>query len=117
MTNYQKIRAEIQEILCSYEYHPTVAVEIYGKLTYLNEASVRALSVMAKEKAQESKEAFKEFTDNVIVYSGKTKRKSAYKMTFKESGRFIEQFEPGFFDTCGRLWMQTLKAERDLYNS
>ena len=114
MNNYQKIRAEIQEILCSYEYHPTVAVEIYGKLTYLNEASVRALQIMALRKAQESEEAFKEFTENVIIYSGRTKRKSHYKMAFKKNGMWAKQFEPGFYDTCGRMYMHILKQGREL---
>lgn len=114
MNNYQKIRAEIQEILCSYEYHPTVAVEIYGKLTYLNEASVRALQLIALRKAQESEEAFKEFTENVIVYSGSTKRNSHCKMEFQKTGRFVGQFEPGFYDACGRMHIHILRVEKGL---
>lgn len=106
------VRNEMNSILREVGYKTNkVAVEIYGKLFYLDEAHIRALQVVAMQKAEESDEAFKEFTDNVVVYSGATKRRSKYTMTFKKTGGFIEKFEPGFVDVCTELDMKITRAE------
>lgn len=85
-----------------------VAVEVYGKLFYMTEAEVRALQVMAKRKAEQSDEAFKEFTDNIIVYSAGTKRRSKHTMVFRKDGCFANDFEPGFMDVNEKLAMIVL---------
>ena len=89
-----------------------VAVEINGKLDYYTEAEIRALQVIARRKALESDEAFKEFTDNVIVYKGRCKGhlrdKSSRIMHFRKDGRFEEPFDPGFFSVCDDLAMLLL---------
>ena len=106
------VRNEMNSILREVGYKTNkVAVEIYGKLTYLDEAHIRALQVMANIKSEESDEAFKEFTDNVVVYSGSTKRRSKHTMTFKKTGGFVEKFEPGFINICPELDMKVLQAE------
>lgn len=104
-----KVRKELHNTLREFGYTTDkVAVEFYGKLFYLNEAQIRALQVMAKRKAEESDEAFAEFTNNVVVYSGRTKRKSLHTMTFRKDGSFVECFERGFYDTCSNLTIELL---------
>lgn len=66
---------------------------------------------MAMRKAEQSEEAFKEFTDNVIVYSSRHKSKAKYTMTFKKTGGFEEKFEPGFIDTNTSFDMEIIRAE------
>lgn len=89
-----------------------VAVEMYGKLDYLTEREIRALQVIAKRKAEESDEAFKEFTDNVIVYKGRCKGhlrdKSSRIMHFRKDGKFSDEFDPGFYDVCCNLAFELL---------
>lgn len=78
-----------------------VAVEVNGKLDYYTEAEIRALQVVARRKALESDEAFKEFTDSVTVYKGRCKGhlrdKSSRIMHFRKDGKFEEEFDPGFY--------------------
>ena len=106
--NYDKfseIRHEVRSgILAKMRYHQKVAAEVYGKIVYLTEPEVRALQVLAKRKAEDSDEDFKEFTDNVIIYSHCHKRRSKYKMIFRKDGNFENEFEPGFFDVNKRLY-------------
>ena len=80
-----------------------VAAEIYGRRVYITEAEVRALQILAKRRAEESEEAFLEFCENVIVYSGSRKRSSKHIMLFAEDGSFINDFEDGFFDVNYKL--------------
>lgn len=106
------VRNEMNSILREVGYKTNkVAVEIYGKLTYLDEAHIRALQVLAMQKAKESDEAFKKLTDNVVVYSGATKRRSRHTMTFKKTGGFVEKFESGFVNVCTELDMKIIRAE------
>lgn len=106
------VRNEMNSILREVGYKTNkVAVEIYGKLTYMNEMQIVTLQVMAKRKAEESEEAFKEFTDNVIVYSGPTKRRSKHTMIFRKDGCFKNDFEKGFVDIVPALTMEVLQAE------
>ncbi len=95
---YDDVCAQISGVLRQYKYVNKVAAEIYGKLVYLNEHQVRALQVICKRKADVSEELWKEFVDNVIVYSGRTKRKSKHKMIFRKDGIFYNEFEGGFYD-------------------
>ena len=111
-TNYDKfseIRHEVRTgILAKMRYHSKVAAEVYGRVCYLTEAEVRALQVLAKRKAEESDEAFKEFTENVIIYSHCRKRKSKYRMVFQKDGSFENDFEDGFFDINSKLALEIL---------
>lgn len=101
---FAEVRHEVRTgILAKMRYHQKVAAEVYGKICYLTEAEVRALQVLAKRKAEESDEAFKEFTENVIVYSHCRKRISKHKMIFRKDGKFENDFEPGFYDVNGKL--------------
>jgi len=106
--NYDKfseIRHEVRSgILAKMRYHQKVAAEVYGRFVYITESEVRALQVLAKRKAEESDEAFKEFTDNVIIYSHNSKRRSKHMMIFRKDGKFENDFEPGFFDVNKRLY-------------
>ena len=106
--DYRHVVSELRSILRSYGYSKTIAVEIYGKLLYLTEAEVRALQIMAKEKAEESEESFNEFCENVIVYSGCKKRSSKYKMIFQKDGNFQNNFERGFFSACANMALEIL---------
>lgn len=104
MNSWQKINIEIRDTLREFGYRTNlVAVEIYGRQKYLNEYQVRALQIIAKRRAEISDEAFKEFTDNVIVYSGRYKRKSTHIMHFGKDGKFIDDFDPGFYDANSNL--------------
>lgn len=101
---FSGIRHEVRTgILAKMRYHQKVAAEVYGKIVYLTEPEVRALQVLAKRKAEESDEAFKEFTDNVIIYSHCHKRRSKHKMVFRKDGKFENDFEPGFYDVNSNL--------------
>lgn len=86
-----------------------VAVEINGKLDYYTETEIRALQVIARRKALESDEAFKEFCNTVTVYRGRCKgqpRKAGYDiMHFNKDGKFEETFFPGFYDVSDNLAM------------
>ena len=104
---FSDIRHEVRTgILAKMRYHQKVAAEVYGKIVYLTEPEVRALQVLAKRKAEESDEAFKEFTDNVIIYSHCHKRRSKHKMIFRKDGKFENDFEPGFYDVCSLLALE-----------
>ena len=106
---FSEIRHEVRTgILAKMRYHQKVAAEVYGKIVYLTEPEVRALQVLAKRKAEESDEAFKEFTDNVIIYSHCHKRRSKHKMVFRKDGKFENEFEPGFFDVNSTLVLEIL---------
>lgn len=106
---YNKVRREVRvDILHALRYHHKVAAEIYGKLVYITEAEVRALQILAKRRAEESEEAFLEFCENVIVYSGSSKRSSKHIMMFAEDGTFINDFEDGFLDVCPKLALQLI---------
>ena len=101
---FAEIRHEVRVgILRDLHYHAKVAAEIYGRLVYITEAEVRALQILAKRRAEESEEAFLEFCENVIVYSGSRKRSSKHIMLFEEDGSFINDFEDGFFDVNYKL--------------
>lgn len=95
-------------ILAKMRYHQKVAAEVYGKICYLSEPEVRALQVLAKRKAEESDEAFREFTDNVIIYSHMHKRRSKHRMIFRKDGKFENDFEDGFFDVNYKLALEIL---------
>lgn len=106
---FSEIRHEVRTgILAKMRYHQKVAAEVYGKIVYLTEPEVRALQVLAKRKAEESDEAFKEFTDNVIIYSHCHKRISKHKMVFRKDGKFENDFEPGFYDVNSKLAIELL---------
>ena len=106
---FSEIRHEVRTgILAKMRYHQKVAAEVYGKIVYLTEPEVRALQVLAKRKAEKSDEAFKEFTDNVIIYSHCHKRRSKHKMVFRKDGKFDNDFEPGFFDVNSNLTFEIL---------
>lgn len=110
--NYDKfseIRHEVRSgILAKMRYHQKVAAEVYGRLVYITESEVRALQVLAKRKAEESDEAFREFTENVIVYSHQSKRRAKHRMVFRKDGKFENDFEPGFFDVNSNLVFEIL---------
>lgn len=106
---YNKVRREVRvDILHALRYHHKVAAEIYGRLVYITEAEVRALQILAKRRAEESEEAFLEFCENVVVYSGASKRSSKHIMMFSVDGSFVNDFEPGFFDVNTKLAMDLL---------
>ena len=101
---FNEVRKEVRvDILYKLHCHTKVAAEVYGKLVYLTEPEVRALQVLAKRKAKESAKAFLEFTSNVVVYSGASKRSSKHIMMFSVDGSFVNDFEPGFFDVNYKL--------------
>lgn len=106
--DYRATFYEARRVARKYGYCKTIAVEISGKLLYMTEGEVRALQILAKEAALESKEAFEDFCKNVIVYSNYNKRKSKYTMTFTKSGNFLEEFENGFFTANDKMAAEIL---------
>ena len=106
---FAEIRHEVRTgILAKMRYHQKVAAEVYGRPCYLTEPEVRALQVLAKRKAEESDEAFREFTENVIIYSHRYKRRSKHTMIFRKDGLFENKFEPGFFDVNDMLFFEII---------
>lgn len=103
------IRRELNATLREFGYKTNkVAVEIYGKLYYLTEVEIRGLQVMAKRAAEKSDESFKEFTENVIVYSSRYKSRAKHTMVFRKDGCFANDFEPGFEDMNDKLIFEIL---------
>ena len=100
MENYQ---IEARRIARKYKYYPKIAAEINGKILYLNEGEVRALQIIAKQKAEESDEAFEQFCKDVIIYSHVKKRISKHKMIFRKDGKFANEFECGFFSANSEM--------------
>ena len=112
--DYRVIMSQAHKIMREFGYCKTVAAEIRGKLLYLTEGEVRALQIMAKQKAEESEEAFKEFCDEVIVYSGCKKRSSKHRMIFQKDGCFKDDFENGFFSACAMMSIELLRTNNRL---
>lgn len=114
MEKYIEIKHEILRVMQEFGYknYDKVAVEIYGKLTYLTESEIRALQIIAKRKAAESDEAYQEFCKNIIVYNGphkgRKKDKSNRIMHFGKDGYFDNSFEGGFMDLCGKMSRELL---------
>ncbi len=109
---FHEVKREVIATLREFGYKTNkVAVEIYGTLVYMDEPHIRALQVMVMRKAEESEEAFKEFTENVVVYSARCKSRALHKMTFKKTGGFEEKFEPGFVTVNTALDMEIIRAE------
>lgn len=106
--DYRETFYAARKIARNYGYVKTIAAEIYGKILYLTEGEVRALQIMAKEKAEESDEAFNEFCENVIVYSNVKKKSSKYKMKFQKDGNFENNFENGFFSANAMMALEIL---------
>ena len=109
---FHEVKREVIATLREFGYKTNkVAVEIYGTLVYMDEPHIRALQVMAMRKAEESEEAFKEFTENVIVYSARCKSRALHKMSLKKTGGFEEKFESGFVTVNTALYMEIIRAE------
>lgn len=106
--DYRTIMSQAHKIMFKYGYSKTVAAEIRGKVLYLTEGEVRALQIMAKQKAEESEEAFKEFCEEVVIYSGCKKRSSKHRMIFQKDGCFKNEFEKGFFSACAMMSLELL---------
>lgn len=108
-TNTNNTIAEIRNAMKKAGYRTNkVAVEIYGKLMYMTETEIRALQVVARDKANESEAAFNEFCSNVIVYSSRSKRKAKHTMIFRKDGKFSNEFETGFYDVNSNLAFEIL---------
>lgn len=101
--DYRETLYAARRVARTFGYVKTIAAEIYGKILYLTEGEVRALQIMAEEKAEESDEAFNEFCENVIVYSNVKKKISKHKMKFQKDGSFENDFENGFFSACALM--------------
>lgn len=102
VTNIEKrnsVRRAMLKELVNVNYINKVAVDIYGSIHYLTEAQVRALQVIAAKIALQGSKAFKEFTNNVIVYSGRDITHSKHVMHWQPNGKFIETFDKGFMTT------------------
>ena len=109
--SYNEVRHEIINVLNETgKYTNKVAVEICGKLKYLNEAEVRALQVIAARKAIESKEEFNAFVKNITIYNGRTKteakRNTPSVIEILEDGRLKDPFRPGFYNVDKELVLQ-----------
>ena len=108
---HNQVISAMKEQLIMRNSHEHLAAEIYGKLVYLTEREVRALQVLAVEKAKQSEEEWREFCANVVVYSN-SKKKNSYQLHWKKDGRFYESMETGFFDVCGSLTLVLYKEDK-----
>ena len=89
--------------LADVQYFNKVAVDIYGKVYYLDEAQVRALQVVAAKLSNTDKIAFEDFKRNVVVYSGKSIDQSKHEMGWENKGFFIRSFQKGFYNADNEL--------------
>lgn len=88
--------------LANVHYIDKVAVDIYGKIHYLTKDQVRALQIVAAKLANNDKEAFEDFKNNVIVYSGRDITHSTHQMHWTNRGHLgylKEDFEEGFYSS------------------
>lgn len=98
-TKRNQVNAAVLSELINVQYVNKVAVDVYGKIYYLDEAHVRALQVVAAKLAATNKEAFEDFKKNVIVYSGRDITHSNHVMYWQDNGKFIKTFDKGFMTT------------------
>ena len=96
-TKEKAIRNAVLKELANVHYINKVAVDIYGKIHYLTEAQVRALQVVAAKLANTDKEAFEDFRENVVVYSGRDITHSEYVVRWRDNGFFEDSFQGGFY--------------------
>lgn len=111
--DYRAIMSQVHKVMRKFDCCKTVAAEIRGKLLYLTETEVRALQIIAKQKAEESEEVFKEFCEDVVIYSGCKKRSSKHRMIFQKNGCFENEFEKGFFSACGMMAIELMSMNLD----
>ena len=105
-TKSKDIRRAVRKELTNIHYINKVAVDIYGKIEYLTKDEVRALQIVAAKLANFDKEAFEDFKDNVIVYSGRDITHSDHVVHWTNKGRFEDDFQIGFYS-----------SERDLFSA
>ena len=98
-TKGKAIRAAINKELAAVHYINKVAVDVYGKIEYLTKDQVRALQIVAAKLANNDKEAFEDFKNNVIVYSGRDITHSTHQMHWTNRGYFKEDFQKGFYSS------------------
>lgn len=106
VTNIEKrnsVRKAMLKELINVNYSNKVAVDIYGSIHYLTKDQVRALQIVAAKIALQGSKVFKEFTDNVIVYSGRDITHSKHVMHWQPNGKFIETFDKGFMTANDEL--------------
>lgn len=96
-TKRNQVNVAVLSELINAQYVNKVAVDVYGKIYYLDEAHVRALQVVAAKLAATNKEAFEDFKKNVIVYSGRDITHSNHVMYWQDDGKFIRTFQKGFY--------------------
>lgn len=108
-TKEKAIRNAVLKELANVHYINKVAVDIYGKIHYLTEAQVRALQVVAAKLANTDKEAFEDFRENVVVYSGRDITHSKHVVHWRDNGFFEDNFQEGFYsivyDLLGLLYV------------
>lgn len=101
--NYLKVKREVDRILANNHYYKLVAVEFVNdppalnKLVYWNEAQIRAFQLYVKKVyREEGEEAYQELMRRVIIYNGRTKRRSK-RIEICRDGYLDEPFPRGFF--------------------
>lgn len=113
-------------VLANMKHTTRVAAEIYGQKYLLDEYQVRALQILCKRAAEDGDDAWKEFTEKVLVYNtdaeifytddgiefdftdAEGNEKTVHKMIFTKSGRFANEFtedeyDNGFFTRAANL--------------
>lgn len=114
MEKYQEVMQNILDVMQEFGYknYNKVAVEIYGKLTYLTEPQIRALQIIAAREARKSDKAFQEFAENVILYNGPRKGhkrdKSDRIIHIRKNGCLQSPFEDGFMNLCDDMAMHLI---------
>ena len=115
-TKRNQVNAAVLSELINVQYVNKVAVDVYGKIYYLDEAHVRALQVVAAKLAATNKEAFEDFKKNVIVYSGRDITHSNHVMYWQDNGKFVQTFQRGFYTADDNLTEELYNLTEELYN-
>ena len=111
-TKGKAIRSSILKELAAIHYINKVAVDVYGKIEYLTKDQVRALQIVATKLANNDKEAFEDFKNNVIVYSGRDITHSTHQMHWTNKGYFEEDFQKGFYSSDYDLFSAFVDAQK-----
>lgn len=111
-TKGKAIRNAVLKELAAVHYINKVAVDVYGKIEYLTKDQVRALQIVAAKIANNDREAFEDFKNNVIVYSGRDITHSSHVIHWNNKGYFKEDFQTGFYSSFFDLASAFLDAQK-----
>ena len=107
----QTITKKVNKVLSTYapgfNFNKAV-IRINGRIHYLTEKQMRALQLSVLDM---SNEEYQDFCKSVIIYNGKTVKRSTGTITIEKCGRLSSPFQEGFYDTDHKITLEMLKRQ------